>query len=175
MSHATPTVVIRRADPADAAGVLAVYGPVVTETAISFEATPPGEAELARRIVACNETYSWLVAESNGLVTGYAYATAHRPRHAYRYSVETSVYVHPAHQARGVGAALYQRLLTDLATLGYYQAFAAITLPNEASTRLHTRAGFQHIGTFPHVGFKFGRWHDVSWWHRTIQAGTPVE
>src|SRR5690606_17663512 len=92
-----------------------------------------------------------------------------------RYAVETSVYVHPDHHGRGLGAALYQHLFENLAGLGYFHAFAGITLPNEASTRLHGKAGFRHVGTFPNVGFKLDRWHDVSWWHRPIQAGSPAD
>jgi phosphinothricin acetyltransferase len=170
-----PAGSIRIAGASDAAAVLAIYAPIVADTAISFEVTSPSEAALAARIESCNEAHRWLVAEAAGGIAGYAYGTSHRARHAYRYSVETSVYVHPAHHGRGVGLALYERLFEDLADLGYFHAFAAITLPNDASTGLHARAGFRHIGTFPNVGFKFGRWHDVSWWHRTLRPGMPVE
>lgn len=164
---------IRRGTRADAPGVGSIYTPVVTDTAISFETMPPNEAELAQRIEHCNRTHAWLVAEAGGPLAGYAYGTAHRAREAYRFSVETSVYVHPAHQGRGVGAALYARLFQELAELGYFHAFAAVTLPNDASTRLHASVGFRRIGTFPRVGFKFGRWHDVSWWHKMLRHGKP--
>jgi phosphinothricin acetyltransferase len=166
---------IRAASPSDAPGVWAIYQPIVSDTVISFETTPPTEAQLADRIRSASETHGWLVAESGGQIAGYAYATAHRDRHAYRYSVETSVYVRPDYHGRGVGSSLYQRLFTDLASRGFFHAYAGITMPNEASTALHGRAGFRHIGTFPHVGFKFGQWHDVSWWHRPIQPGTPTD
>ena len=165
---------IRIAGPEDANGVFAIYEPIVTATAISFETVPPSPDALADRIASANATHRWLVADKGGHVAGYAYATSFRARHAYRYSVETSVYVHPQHQGRGIGAALYDKLFDELRDLGYYQAYAGITLPNDASVALHVRAGFRHIGTFPDVGFKFGRWHDVSWWHRPIQTGTPA-
>ena len=168
-------LIIRRASAGDADGVFAIYRPIVEETAISFETVAPSPAELTRRISAANAHHVWLVAESEGAVAGYAYATGHRARHAYRYSVETSVYVHPSHHGRGVGSALYRRLIAELETLGFFHAYAGITLPNDASMALHGRAGFRRIGTFPCVGFKFGRWHDVSWWHRRIQPGMPVE
>ena len=166
---------IRRATPADAPAVLAIYAPIVATTAISFETTPPGEVEVAARIESANATHAWLVAEADGVIAGYAYAMPHRARQAYRYSTETSVYVHADHHGRGVGAALYRRLFADLVQRGYFHAFAGITLPNGASTALHASAGFRHVGTFPRVGFKFGQWHDVSWWHRALRAGVPSE
>lgn len=166
---------IRHATRADAAAALAIYAPIVRDTVISFEAEPPLESEFAERIETCNHTHAWLIAEADGALAGYAYGTSHRARHAYRYSTEVSVYIHEAHRGRGVGRRLYQRLFDELAALGYYHAYAGITLPNEGSTRLHAAVGFRHIGTFPRVGFKFGAWHDVSWWHRVLREGTPLE
>lgn len=173
MSPATPS--IRRAAPDDAAGVLAIYRPIVADTAISFEITPPSDAEIAARIESTNASHAWLVAEAGGTIAGYAYATAHRARQAYRYAVETSVYVHPEHQGRRIASSLYEALFPELSGLGYFHAFAGITMPNRASAALHARAGFRRIGTFPRVGFKLGRWHDVSWWHRTLHAGVPAD
>ena len=119
--------------------------------------------------------WAWLVAEDAGQVAGYAYATPHRSRGAYRWSVETSVYVAAAARGQGVGTQLYTALLPVLAEKGYCNAYAGITLPNDASVALHRRVGFQAIGVFRSVGRKFGAWHDVSWWHLPLRAEPPQE
>lgn len=164
---------IRTAQPSDAAAIAAIYRPIVNATAISFEEQAPSDHEMAQRITAANDRHRWLLAESAGRIAGYAYATGHRARSAYRFSAETSVYVDPACHGQGIGAALYRRLFEELAARGFYHAYAGIALPNDASIRLHVSAGFEHVGTFPMVGFKFGRWHDVAWWHKTVQPGVP--
>lgn len=164
---------IRTAHAGDADGVHDIYAPIVRDTSISFETEPPTVEELAARIEAANRTHLWLTAERDGRVAGYAYGGPHRSRQAYRFSVEVSVYVHPEAQGHRVGARLYQRLFTELAALGYFNAYAGITQPNVASSRLHARMGFEHVGTFPRVGFKFGAWHDVAWWHRPLRDGLP--
>jgi phosphinothricin acetyltransferase len=168
-------LVIRSATADDSASALAIYAPIVKDTVISFETEPPSVDEFSARIEACLSSHAWLVAESDGALAGYAYGTAHRARHAYRFSTEVSVYVHAAHRGRGVGRVLYERLFERLAELGYYHAFAGITVPNDGSISLHRAVGFHHVGTFPQVGFKFGGWHDVSWWHRPLRAGTPED
>lgn len=166
---------IRTATADDAAEALAIYAPIVRDTAISFETEVPSTEEFAARIESSNLNHAWLVGLSGGELAGYAYGTAHRGRHAYRFSTEVSVYVHAGHRGSGVGRRLYDRLFERLAELGYYHAYAGITLPNDGSTGLHGAVGFRHIGTFPKVGFKFGAWHDVSWWHRPLRPGVPEE
>ncbi len=168
-------VTIRRAAPGDAAALLAIYAPMVTDTAISFELNPPAEAEFAARIERALDGFEWLVAERAGEPIGYAYATAHRARAAYRFSVETSVYVAERARRGGVGGALYRELLPRLAARGYGNAYAGITLPNPPSLELHRAAGFEPIGVFPAVGWKFGRWHDVGWWHRRLRDAPPED
>jgi phosphinothricin acetyltransferase len=106
-------------------------------------------------------------------LTGYAYGTALRERAAYRWSVETSAYVHPAHQRRGIASALYERLLSVLQERGFCQAFACIALPNPASIAMHEKLGFVSVGAFRSVGRKFGRWHDVAWYQRELRAAPP--
>lgn len=166
---------IRPAAAADALALQAIYAPIVEHTTISFEATAPDAAEMARRIQAASASHAWLVAEQQGQVAGYAYGSSHRPRAAYRFATEVSVYVHERHRGTGVGAALYERLFEALAARGYFQAYAGITQPNPASTRLHERVGFSHIGTFARVGYKFDAWHDVAWWHRPLRDGHPTQ
>ncbi len=167
------TLRIRPATPEDAGSLLAIYAPIVTDTTVSFETVPPGEAEFGQRIATANRDHAWLLAERRGRAAGYAYATRHRAREAYRYSTEVSVYVHPDHRGSGVASALYQQLFETLGELGYYHAYAGITVPNPASMALHRHMGFRRVGTLPRVGFKFGKWRDVSWWHRQLRSGIP--
>jgi phosphinothricin acetyltransferase len=148
----------------DAAQVAAIYAPVVRETAISFEVEPPDEAEMRQRIASTLKQFPWLVCESAGEVWGYVYASPHRTRAAYQWSVDVTAYIHPAHRRRGVGRALYTALLGVLPLQGYYNAYAGITLPNPGSVGLHEAMGFEPVGIYRKVGYKLGRWHDVGWW-----------
>jgi phosphinothricin acetyltransferase len=164
---------IRSVTTEDAIQIAAIYEPWVRDSAVSFESEPPGPEEMARRIETVSSGYPWLVSEDQGVILGYAYATAFRQRSAYRWSVETTVYVHHEHGGRGVGRPLYQALL-DLATMwGFANAYAGIALPNPASESLHQSTGFTRIGVFPRAGFKLGEWYDVEWWHRPLSRTTP--
>jgi phosphinothricin acetyltransferase len=167
---------IRLALEADGPAIHAIYAPVVESTAISFEATPPSSAELARRIAAHQEAHPWLVAYSDRGVLGYAYAGPFATRAAYAWSVETSVYVAEAARGRGVGRALYRALLRLLVVQGYRQAMAGISLPNPASVRLHEASGFTQVALYRAAGWKLGAWHDVGWWQRSLRdpAAEPV-
>lgn len=158
-------MVIRHADPArDGAACAAVYAPYVLDTPISFEEEPPNAAELARRIELTSARYPWLVAEEDGTMGGYAYATEHRSRAAYRWAAEVTVYIAPQHQRRGLGRALYRALLDLLVRQGVQVAVAGITLPNDASVGLHEACGFKPVGVYERIGWKAGRWWDVGWW-----------
>ena len=156
---------IRHADPErDAAACAALYGPFVEHTPASFEDTPPITAEMAERIAGIAEGYPWLVLEEDGRVTGFAYASRHRTRAAYRWAVDVAVYVDPSHHRRGGGRRLYEALFDLLRRQGYTTACAGIALPNDASLALHEALGFEHVGTYRSVGWKAGAWRDVSWW-----------
>ena len=154
---------LRLATPTDASALAAIYAPVVRETATSFEAEPPGEAEMASRLAETMPSHPWLVAEEAGRVVGYAYAGPHRKRAAYAWSVEPSVYVAQEARGRGAGRRLYTALLAVLRRQGFAMAYAGITLPNAASLALHRAFGFEDVGVYPAAGFKHGAWHDV-WW-----------
>jgi phosphinothricin acetyltransferase len=159
---------IARATAADAAAIASIYAPYVTASIVSFETEAPGEAEMRGRIEAADDSFPWLAADEAGTVLGYCYACAFRPRPAYRFTVETSVYVADGAHRRGIGTALYAALLPLLEAQGFAQAIAAITLPNEASVRLHETFGFSQIGTYERVGFKFREWRSVGLWQRAL-------
>jgi len=164
---------IRTGRPADDAGaVAAIYRPVVEGTRISFEEVAPTAEEMARRMGRSLQTLPWLVAEdARGVLLGYAYAGPYAERASYRWSVTTTVYVHESARRLGVGRRLYEALFAALVPLGYRQAFAGITLPNEASVGLHEAMGFERIGVYRDVGFKLGAWADVGWWQRPLRPG----
>lgn len=162
-------ILIRPALPADAAAMLAIYAPVVRDTAISFEETPPTREEFEARVRKVSDRWAWLVAERGGRVIGYAYGSQHRERAAYRFSTETTAYIAADARGQGVGRRLYEALFPVLASRGYCQAFAGVALPNPGSVALHRAVGFEPIGVFPKVGWKFGRWHDVAWFSRGLR------
>lgn len=165
----------RLARPADAAAIAAIYAPYVTDSVISFEAMPPDPATIGERMAAGGELYPWLVASDvDGGLAGYAYASNFRGRHAYRFTVETTVYVDRDRHRGGIGRALYAALLDLLTAQGFTRAMAGITLPNAGSVGLHEHLGFAHVGRFARVGWKFGTWHDVGMWQRPLAPeGTP--
>jgi len=155
---------IRDAYPGDAPEVQAIYAPVVAGSAISFEEVPPTVEEMRQRITTTLHSYPYLVAVCDGRVVGFAYASQHRTRAAYRWSVVVTVYIAQHACRTGVARNLYAVLLPILSRLGFRAAYAGIALPNAGSVGLHERLGFRHIGTFPEVGYKLGQWHDVGYW-----------
>ncbi len=170
---------IRTADPdRDAAPCVAIYAPYVETGATSFEEKPPSPDEFAERMTAVAATYPWLVAEHGGEVVGYAYACPHRSRPAYRWAVETSVYVAEGQRRSGCGRALYGELVERLRRQRFQIACAGITLPNEASVAFHEGVGFVPVGVYERIGWKDGAWRDVGWWQLELGPageGPPAE
>ena len=164
---------IRLARRSDADDIARIYRPFVESTIVSFETEPPAAAQIADRIATTLVRFPWLVCEWDGRIAGYAYATRHRERQAYQWSVDTSAYVSPEQWRRGVGSGLYRSLFGILAAQGFVNAYAGIALPNPASVRLHESVGFRPVGTYRSVGFKLGAWHDVGWWALQISAAGP--
>ena len=165
---------IRDATLDDAPAVAAVYNPYIIETDISFEETPVSDAEMAERMAAVQCAYPWLVYEVDQEIIGYAYASRWHVRHAYRYSVETSIYLKRDVLRRGIGRALYAELLSRIAAQGIRVAIGGIALPNDASIALHEKFGFEKVALYPSVGFKFGRWIDVSYWQKFLDDDTEL-
>lgn len=153
---------IRPATEADVPAITAIYKPEVETGFATFELEPPGEAEMARRMRAITEGgYPYLVAEIDGVVAGYAYASAYRTRPAYRFTVENSIYVAKGMQGKRVGTALMGRLISDCSERGFRLMVAVIgDSANFGSITLHRRSGFHFCGVIHSVGFKLGRWLD---------------
>jgi L-amino acid N-acyltransferase YncA len=162
------TTTVRDATADDAAACAAIYAPYVTGTTVTFETEPPDVAEMTRRIARAQALHAFLVLEEAGEVVGYAYAGPFRERAAYRGSCEVSVYLGAQRRGRGGGRRLYEVLLERLAARGYRMAAAGMTQPNEASGRLHAAMGFELVGTYRDIGWKFGRSHDVTWVQRPL-------
>lgn len=161
---------IRPAVPADLPRLTEIYNHYVTETPITFDVEP---FTVERRRAWFDEhtgsgPYRLLVAVDNGRVAGYATSSAFRAKAAYATSLEFSVYCAPGATGRGLGTALYTALVAALETEDLHRAYAGVTLPNEASLRLHHRLGFTDIGTYEQVGRKFGRYWDVHWLQRPL-------
>ena len=159
---------IRLAVESDSAAIARIYSPAVIDHATSFELIAPDADEMAKRIRRISPQYPWLVFEDDGAVIGYAYASTHRERWAYQWSVDVCAYVDQSAHRHGVGRALYTSLFAVLALQGYRNAYAGVPLPNPASEGLHRSVGFTPVGIYHKVGFKFGAWHDVAWFEREI-------
>lgn len=169
-----PALPVRPSTEADLPAIAAIYRHHVTTGLASFEDTPPDLAELARRREAVLASgLPWLVAaDASGMLLGYAYAGLYRPRSAYRYTVEDSIYVAPGQTGRGIGRALLTALIERTTALGYRQMVAVIgDSANAASISLHRGCGFREVGRLEGVGFKFGRWVDSVLMQRPLGAG----
>lgn len=161
---------IRFVKPQDAARILEIYAPYITDTVISFETEVPTPEAFAQRVADISSRYPYLVYERNCQVVGYAYASAYNERVAYDYTVDLSVYVDAAFCGHNIGECLYAALLDILARQGYYNAYACITAINQNSLNFHKRMGFTDAGTHPLAGFKHGSWLDVCWYYKRLKA-----
>lgn len=174
-------IAIRPAAPADAAAIAAIYAPYVLSGTVSFESDAPDARAMRTRMAASDGLYPWLVATTGDDgggegVLGYAYATWFKDRAAYRWAVETTVYVAGAVQGRGTGRLLYEALIDTLRAQGFTQAIGVIALPNEGSIALHEAVGFRRAGVYREIGFKQGRWIDVGYWQCELnEAEVPPQ
>lgn len=163
---------IRLARQEDVPAMLDIYRPYIESTPFTFETKMPSVCEFEERLRKVLEFTPWLVFETveNGhsKLAGYAYASRHRDREAYRWTVEVSVYVDSKFHRRGIGRALYVKLFGMLREQGFRMALAGVTLPNPSSVHLHESMGFRPCGRYTSVGFKLGGWHDVGWWELSL-------
>ena len=165
---------VRLATPDDGAACAGIYGPYVAETSISFELTPPTPDEMAARIAKVTAHWPWVVVEVDGVVRAYAYGTRHRERPAYDWTTESTVYVDRDFRARGLGRIAMRSLIAVLRLQGFHLVVAGITAPNPGSFRLHESLGFERIGEFEAIGWKFDGWHGVEFWGLELGARDPV-
>ena len=159
---------IRRAEADDAAAIAALYAPFVATSQATFEEVPPDADEVARRMSGGGIAYPWLVAEEDGRLLGYASSGCFRQRSAYRWAVETGVYVTEDAQRRGVARALMAGLIDALVEAGFVTAIASISLPNAASAGLHEALGYTLAGRIKAPGYKLGEWVDIGYWQRDL-------
>jgi phosphinothricin acetyltransferase len=163
---------LREATAADAAAIAAIYNQYVTDTIVTFEEEPVTADEIASRMAKVRgASLPWLVAEAEGKVVGYAYASPWAARVGYRFTVEITVYVHRDHSAKGLGSALYGALLPMLEARGIHSVIGGIALPNEASVALHEKCGLRKVAHYDEVGIKFGQWIAVGYWQRIFRPG----
>lgn len=160
---------VRLAIAGDFADILRVYAPFVTCTCVSFEVEVPTIEAFSERLQGIMESYPILVYESDGEIVGYAYASRHREREAYRYSADASVYVAEGWHRRGIGSSLYAELFERLEAMEIFNVYAGIALPNEGSVGLHKRFGFAEVGVYHNAGHKMGKWIDVVWMEKPLK------
>jgi L-amino acid N-acyltransferase YncA len=159
------TLSVRSAVASDAEALARIYNYYVLNTVITFEEEPISAAIMAARVADVQSaSLPWLVAELDGAVVGYTYASKWKVRSAYRYSVETTIYLEQGREGQGIGTRLYSELLSILRGHGIHAAMGGAALPNEASVALHEKLGFERVATFRQVGFKHQKWVDVAYW-----------
>jgi L-amino acid N-acyltransferase YncA len=164
-------MIIRDAVLADSPEIAEIYNFYVANTCITFEETEVTSEEMSNRLRKVSEfSLPWIVAVKGDTVIGYAYATKWKERTAYRFSVESTVYLSTEAQGNGLGTKLYEALLDKLTLLGINCVIGGITLPNPASVGLHEKIGMEKVAHFPKVGFKFGEWLDVGYWQLSLHA-----
>jgi L-amino acid N-acyltransferase YncA len=162
-------VTVRAALAEDVGAIAAIYGHAVRHTVATFDLTEPDAGYWLARLARRSPGDHVLVAEDgSGVIVGYAYSGAFRPRPAYARTRETSVYLHPEHTGQGIGTRLYAELLGSLGADGVHLVVAVVALPNPASTALHRAMGFTEVGTLDEVGHKLGRYVSTTWWQRRL-------
>ncbi len=159
---------IRPANEADAQAICNIYNPYVSDTIITFEEEPVSMEEMTERIRETISHLPWVIIEDEGQVVGYAYASRWKSRCAYRYSVETTVYLSTAASGKGFGSLLYEHLIADLRQRSIHSLIGGIALPNLASVSLHEKFGFEKVAHFKEVGWKFNQWIDVGYWELVL-------
>ncbi|MBW3605322.1 MAG: GNAT family N-acetyltransferase [Actinobacteria bacterium] len=167
-----PTLRLAHSD--DAEQIASIYGPLVRDTAVTFEVDVPSASEMRSRIIDTAMRLPWLVAERDDHIAGFAYAGRHRRRAAYASSADVSIYVADGTRRLGIGRGLYTALLDLLSAQGYANVFAGIALPNDASVALHESFEFSLVGVYRSVGYKLGAWWDVAWWQRPLPPVGPT-
>ena len=167
-------IVIRLATPEDAEAILNIYGGYIRNTTVSFEVEVPTVEAFQTRMEQIQAQFPWLVCEIDGVVAGYAYASKHAQRAAYRWSADLSVYIDEKYHRRHIAAALYAALYAMLKAQGYYTVYAGVSTPNPKSEAFHLAQGFTVVGVYPNVGYKLGKWCTLTWYGLPLQEYDDV-
>ncbi len=170
---------VRFAVKEDAAAILRIYETYIKNTTVTFEIEVPTVSAFEERMERITAQFPWLVCEIDGEVVGYAYASMHGERAAYRWSADLSVYIDERYHRRGIAASLYEAVQTLLREQGYYTVYAGVSTPNPKSEAFHTAMGFRNLGEFKNVGYKLGQWCGVAWYELPLSEygevpGEPV-
>lgn len=160
---------IRLATLEDAEAILNIYAKYVSDTTVSFEVEVPTVEAFQKRMEQIQAQFPWLVCEIDGVVAGYAYASKHAQRAAYRWSADLSVYINEMYHRRHIAAALYEALYRMLKAQGYYTVYAGVSTPNPKSEAFHLAQGFTTVGVYPNVGYKLGKWCTLTWYGLPLQ------
>ncbi|HGD3012361.1 TPA: N-acetyltransferase family protein [Streptococcus agalactiae] len=163
-------MIIRPVLPSDAKELLAIYAPYVTDTTITFEYDIPSISEFTNRIKNISTSFPYLVAEENGKILGYAYASTYYARAAYDWTCELSIYLDKDARSKKISSQLYDTLEKELVSQGYVNLLACISLPNDISIAFHKKRGFNQVAHFPKIGFKFEQWHDIVWLQKRLKS-----
>lgn len=167
-------LLVRPAIASDGEALARVYNYYIDNTVVTFEEEPVSAAIMTNRVTEVQSaSLPWLVAELDGVVVGYAYAGKWKVRAAYRYSVETTIYLEHGRGGQGIGTRLYSELLSILRRQGVHAAIGGAALPNDASVALHEKLGFERVATFRQVGFKHQKWVDVAYWQTLLSSASP--
>ncbi len=161
---------IRNVTTNDASQICQIYNYYIKETIVTFEEEPIDSDKMEGRIREVTSEHPWIVYEEDGRILGYAYAHTWRNRSAFRYSLESTVYLDQEVTGRGIGSKLYARLLEMLEDQGIHRVIGVISLPNEGSVKLHEKFGFKKVAHYSEVGLKFGRWIDIGSWQLNLHA-----
>jgi phosphinothricin acetyltransferase len=161
---------IRKVLSGDAKQICDIYNHHVANTIVTFEEEPVTENEMKQRIENITSKFPWLVYEEEQVIAGYAYASQWRTRSAYRYAAETTVYIHEDFKGKGIGTALYIKLIENMKALSFRSLIGGVSLPNNASIALHEKLHFKKVAHFEQVGFKLNRWIDVGYWELLLNS-----
>lgn len=166
---------IRLAKQSDAQQISDIYNDYVLNTTITYEEEPVSFQEMAERIRKISASYPFVVFEKQGAVVGYAYASKWKERSAYRFTVETTVYLKRDEKGQGLGTSLYKYLLDELRKMDVHSAVGVLDLPNDASVALHEKLGFEKVGHLAKVGYKFNQWLDIGIWQYNFKESDYKE
>ena len=164
---------IRMATLEDAEAIFRIYAEYIKNTTVTFEIEVPTLTAFRERMERIMAQFPWLVCEIDGEIAGYAYASKHGERAAYRWSADLSVYISKKFHRRGIATAFYKALAEILRTQGYFTVYAGVSTPNPKSEAFHTALGFRNLGEFRNVGYKLGQWLGVTWYELSLAAYVP--